>query len=396
MFMTRKIRCLDAKGYSYSLILFLLLCSNSLFGLNTYQKILPLPFCYFENLYFDAQEAAFYGVGSDLEMDKAIAPNLRRPYTSKTGNKANVDEYLAGTTLFLLELEGIAWLNHYFHLLEHVVGIWAFYGDQNNHDVRLIVLGDGTSDWSWAGPNSINQHLLKALFPNAQVKAWHQFAHDYANKTLLFERAITSDRALTSNCMECAKLNKMLGVARHFISKESILNFALHVHQYAQTKHEESPNLLVTYLKRPWPRTLDKPLEDQLINTLSSLPGVSLRVVDFATISFFEQVNIIGNTDVLISVHSNGLSHILYLPEHAGVIEIFPPNSLLLDYRLFANARRLDYIGIISNQGIIWDDEAYALGCMGNANAMIYDLDFAPIIAFILNHSLTHRDRHIE
>lgn len=47
-------------------------------------------------------------------------------------------------------------------------------------------------------------------------------------------------------------------------------------------------------------------------------------VVDFAAISLREQVQLVQETDALVSHHDAGTTHVLFLPPEAAAIEIFP------------------------------------------------------------------------
>lgn len=361
----------------------------------TTQTEFPLPFCYFENLYFDVQTSTFFGLGKNVIPEKAIALKGNRGYQFQmadflpNGNQKPV--LLQGTTLFLFESSYTDfYLRHFFHLLEHIVGIWSFYGDEYREDVKLIVFAaDGHWRGDWKGPNSINQHLMKALFPNAIVKTWSEFLEDYKRQCLMMERVFTSDREITFSSPICGKINKMLGEALPYLNVESLDRMSAHVNAYAKTARQRSSSLRVTMIRRTPPRTLSRKLERRLVNGIKALPGVDLKVVDFATISFQEQINIVGNTDVLLGVHGNGLSHILFLPPGASVIEIFPKDSLQIDYRLYANARELDYCGIIANIGILEDEKAYNTGPYGDSNTMITELDIDLVLSKI--RSAQHR-----
>ena len=350
----------------------------------TKQTSFPPPFTYFDHLYFDTGFRTFYGVGENIDTDRAIAPDAGRAYSFKSVSylsRKNIG-FIDGTTLFLFEANITkSYLFHFFHLLEHLVGIWSLYGDENNEDIKTIVL-DGISS-NWEGPNKLNKHLIEALFPNAVVITWDNFIKMHDNKTICLERAVLSDRAVTLNNYECTKINKMLGSALPFLSEENLINLADKVHTYSKTKKCASDTLRVTYTKRGMPRTLTENLEKQLLSDISKIPNVSVIVADFCKLSFQEQVNLIGNTDVLIGVHGNGLSHILFLPENAAAIEIFPPDTLALDYRLYADARGVAYLGISSNLGPIGKEVAYQTGPFGDVNKTIERLDFAPILSFI-------------
>ena len=61
---------------------------------------------------------------------------------------------------------------------------------------------------------------------------------------------------------------------------------------------------------------------------------------------FLDQLKLIAKTDLLISMHGAGLSHILFLPKHAGVVELFPLYWLKYStphFKAFARWRRLKY-----------------------------------------------------
>jgi len=69
--------------------------------------------------------------------------------------------------------------------------------------------------------------------------------------------------------------------------------------------------------------------------------GVQLERLDF-----HDQIELISRTDMLIGMHGAGLSHILYLPQTSGVIELFPayvsPGNA--HFRSMAKWRRLRYM----------------------------------------------------
>ena len=49
-----------------------------------------------------------------------------------------------------------------------------------------------------------------------------------------------------------------------------------------------------------------------------------VRGIYLETLTMKEQVEITSQTDILVGMHGAGLSHILFLPKHAGCFEIFP------------------------------------------------------------------------
>lgn len=54
-------------------------------------------------------------------------------------------------------------------------------------------------------------------------------------------------------------------------------------------------------------------------------PRVAIRLVDFATLSFADQIRVARATDVLVGVHGAGLTHMMFMPlGAAAVVEIQP------------------------------------------------------------------------
>ncbi len=359
---------------------------------------LPPPVSYLENLYF-LHPFHFIAFGEEVQPDKIMAPIPERPFrlvkilpdqkriTKKLMHLMNSPAHLFdGTTLILMEDQGNLFF-HFFHLLEHLVGVWAFYGYEHAPDIKRIILAGATlqKHYYWEGPNQINQHVLSGLFPKAEILTWDRFVRQCGYGLACFERAVVSDRGITTLYPECGKINKHLGAALPHIDPKNLQSFADSVHTYAQTKQEEhADQLRITYVKRSPPRCLSESLEREFIEKISALPHVRLKVVDFARISFQEQINIVGNTDVLIGVHGNGLSHVLFLPSTACVIEIFPPDNHHLDYHVFADVRGIDYMGILyKEREFIESTRAYSIGAFGNPQNAINELDIDLILSAI-------------
>jgi hypothetical protein len=381
-FLRTRVLCIHAL---ISLVLF----QSKIHGvlIETKQSVLPVPFSQFENLCFDPRTDAFIAIGRQSSFTTPIDLHCFRPYSFKSIEVLPLrarPTYLQGTTLFLFESEGPSMILHFFHLLEHIVGLWNFNAPHQNTEVtRIVLAADGTFDTrAWEGSNQINRHLLKALFPNALVETWPEFKKNFSRRPIIFQHVLTSDRALTFRVPFCRQINKMLGTALPYLDPEALNTLAETMHSYAATSFQPSTRLRITYSKRNPPRTLAPPLEEELLAQLSSLPYVELTAADFASLSFKQQVNLIGNTDLLLGVHGNGLSHILFLPPEAAVIELFPKDSLLLDYRLFADARGLDYYGIIENRGLIDRETAYR-GCFGSPNHTLTQLDIPLITSLV-------------
>ena len=79
-------------------------------------------------------------------------------------------------------------------------------------------------------------------------------------------------------------------------------------------------------------------LENHWASSSSSEVRVHHQVIDFAALSFEEQVALAHSTDVLVGVHGAGLTHGMFLPPHSAIVEFMPFN---LDHRGFRNMAKM-------------------------------------------------------
>lgn len=64
--------------------------------------------------------------------------------------------------------------------------------------------------------------------------------------------------------------------------------------------------------------------EAELVNNLmKAFPTACVRPVLMDALPMTSQLDVIRNTDVLIGMHGAGMSHSLFLPKHAGILELF-------------------------------------------------------------------------
>jgi prepilin-type processing-associated H-X9-DG protein len=83
--------------------------------------------------------------------------------------------------------------------------------------------------------------------------------------------------------------------------------------------------------------------------------GGDVRVVDFAKLTFSEQLREVREADLLVGIHGAGLSHVMFMSDGATLVEL-ATNSLGM-FNGFANWRqRVNYkeIGIGGGDGDFW------------------------------------------
>lgn len=88
-------------------------------------------------------------------------------------------------------------------------------------------------------------------------------------------------------------------------------------------------------------RTTKRRLLNQanLITALqAALPTHHIQLIDLATLSLRSQLDTVQHTDILVGVHGAGLTHGMFLPRHAAIVEFMPP---VLDHRGFRNLAKM-------------------------------------------------------
>lgn len=88
--------------------------------------------------------------------------------------------------------------------------------------------------------------------------------------------------------------------------------------------------------------------EDELLNIMKKdFPTADVKGLQFDQYSFKEQLDFAANADLFISMHGAGLAHVLFLPSHAGVLELFPLYKLkvfgVMYFQAMARWRKLKY-----------------------------------------------------
>ncbi len=100
------------------------------------------------------------------------------------------------------------------------------------------------------------------------------------------------------------------------------------------------------------PKTLKKSLTRKIYNTEEILkflrarrPEFNVTTIQIEQLSFKEQLGLVSETDILIGMLGAGLTHALFLPPHAGVIELRPSYWTQTDlyFQAIAKWRGLHY-----------------------------------------------------
>ena len=100
--------------------------------------------------------------------------------------------------------------------------------------------------------------------------------------------------------------------------------------------------LVLTFIDRTEKRSLINK-EDCINDLRSSYPNVEINLVNFALLSFAEQLRVIRETDILAGIHGAGLTHGIFLQPSSAMVEIMPFDFNHKGFRNLAKSLRLGY-----------------------------------------------------
>jgi hypothetical protein len=316
-----------------------------------------LPFLKFSHAVLSVEKQKVYG---QTDPDQYYSFPILSHDPPRITKKAHIDHVKRrakqhdGDILVIVD-DCVGMVAQYFHLTEHLIGIWNFLAHNHPERVKQILFAY-ENDWEnertlWRGlANDINYHLLTSLFPNASVGLLKDLKSSLKAKTIY-----VSSRARSHGIPEAGYRN-MNGSAQLYYHPHRLRQMRDRVFaKIGITVEPRGESLRITYCKRTTKRVLDPAVEDLLIRRIGQEPHCQIKSIDFATISFREQLQTIANTDLFIGVHGAGLTHLFFLPDTAAVLEYYEGGESAF-FRLFSQLRDIHYYG---NSHDRWVTESY-------------------------------------
>ncbi|KAG8221356.1 hypothetical protein J3R82DRAFT_1528 [Butyriboletus roseoflavus] len=284
---------------------------------------------------------------------------------------------LFGTSADLID--GTTWvvndppkfITHYYHwAAELFFGFWRTYSS-----LDLSISADGSSFlpavrriWfvhseadRWRDYALMNQWVLRSVFPSLTA----EYAADWQDRAemgrpMILDRVVFSDRSAA-----------MHGETQRESGRTAAEAFALpgSVHWWATIRgavtkfsrldegFDEGSKPVITYVSRQeWGRR-QLILEDheKLVQELYKLRdqhGVEVNVVSMDKLSHAEQFRLAGRTTIMMGVHGNGLTSLVWMKPSpkATVIEFFYPKGFARDYEYTTRLLGMVHYGV-------WNDE---------------------------------------
>ncbi|KAJ5757144.1 DUF563 domain-containing protein [Penicillium nucicola] len=122
----------------------------------------------------------------------------------------------------------------------------------------------------------------------------------------------------------------------------TFVNRALTLYGLNGTKPRQNEEITLTFINRASGRKLANTTE-YLEIIKNQYPLVRVQSIDFAAISYRDQLKIIQEIDILAGVHGAGLTHGIFLPPGSAMVEILPPGLNHKGFRNVASLRGHDY-----------------------------------------------------
>lgn len=267
---------------------------------------------------------------------------LRRDVTYESYKSRLIHHNVA---LCMSDVTGIGYMYHYYHFIEYVIAIFYVLHTQQikNKDVSLILFPNNCAD-DWKGRHyEHNYKILKALFPNL-ISVINKA--DFRQSNISIEYLYTIKRY----DMDHSSINKMCANIYNKIPFKFSNKQVDKIHKFfnVTNTHKDIPQL--TFIKRKSShRNFNAIDENRIINSLQSISTIIFKDVYMEDLSFKEQIQLAYDTDVMIGIHGNGLTHSLFMKPHKLLIEIFPANIFNLDYFTLSSMRKHKYYAMCND-----------------------------------------------
>ncbi|KAK0199276.1 hypothetical protein DFS33DRAFT_1267094 [Desarmillaria ectypa] len=305
----------------------------------------------------------------------------------------------------LLVNEPSQFLGHYYHLVaELFFGVQAFwhgafsevsaanaYSAKFTHpappalDRVIFAHSDGNG---WRDYSGFNAYILRAAFPSLTVEDKQDWEDRIAATSGLFvDRAwhfplvLLTDRSAAHRGMLCgSQTQRIASEAWQYMREQSrlmgikvggwwepvrasVLRFSgLDVVRQDGGDLPMPDKVVITYISRQGTprRRLTDEAHDSLVTALQELverkkdEGWELNVMQAERMSKDAQLHAAARTTILLGVHGNGLTHLLFMPptKVSTVIEIFYPGGFAHDYHWTTRALGMSHV-------VVWNDTYY-------------------------------------
>ncbi|KZT10556.1 uncharacterized protein LAESUDRAFT_711704 [Laetiporus sulphureus 93-53] len=284
-------------------------------------------------------------------------------------------------------LDGVTWyandpkqfITHYFHWsAELFFGFWRTYssldpripptGETSLPAPRRMMFSHLDAD-NWRDYSEMNQWVLRSSFPSISM----EFMNDWKERVdmarpFVFDRVVFADRAAAmygDNFLRtqrtAANAFALPGSVNWWSTiRNNVVSFAgLSQSGGAESVQGVASTPVITYISRQdWGRRMliqehHERLVEELHN-LRSLYGYEVNIVNMDQLSRIEQFQLAGRTTIMMGVHGNGLTALLWMrpTPKSTVMEFFYPEGFAHDYEYTTRALGMIHYGF-------WNDKYF-------------------------------------
>ncbi|SJL14395.1 uncharacterized protein ARMOST_17851 [Armillaria ostoyae] len=342
----------------------------------------------------------------------------------------------------LLVNEHSQFLGHFYHLVaELFFGVQAFwhgafsvpsagdtYSAKFTHpsppvlDRVIFVHSDGNG---WRDHPGFNAYFMRAAFPSLAIEDKQDWEDRIAatsgssvERAWHFPLVLLTDRSAAHRGAVCgSQTQRIASEAWEYMREQSrlmgikvggwwepirasVLRFSgLDVVRRDGDVLPMPDKIVITYISRQGTprRRLTDEAHDSLVTALQELvgrkkdEGWELNVIQAEQMSKDAQVHVAARTTILLGVHGNGLTHLLFMPptKVSTVIEIFYPGGFAHDYHWTTRALGMSHIVVWNDTYLTYPnkpDIAYPEGFQGD-----YIPVHGPTVAQIIEDRITER-----
>ncbi|KAJ7134322.1 hypothetical protein C8R44DRAFT_869977 [Mycena epipterygia] len=325
--------------------------------------------------------AAIYSKGVDIE-DGEEAQHARLPDDADIRIIGTTDaralfgsgaQIMDGVTYFVNDTP--QFLRHYYHWCAELwFGFWRTY---STLDPSISASGNTTlppprrmlfnrlDAFRWRDYSAMNQWFVRSSFPDLVM----EFIDDWDDRAkmavpFVLERVVLADRSAAMSSPEFKRYQRtaaapfgLQGSAHWWATiRNNVVQFA------GVVPEENTPSMppVITYISRQtWGRRMLVPADhDRLVRALRNLEathGYEVHIVVPETMTRRAQLQLAARTTILMGVHGNGLTSLLWMKPNprSTVIEFFYPGGFAHDYEYTTRALGMTHYGFWESQYVL-------------------------------------------
>ncbi|KAG8857032.1 hypothetical protein FRB96_005962 [Tulasnella sp. 330] len=264
-------------------------------------------------------------------------------------------------------------IGHYYHFTAEVFfGLWRTYssldplitatGETSLPEPSRLIMPHCPYGDDWRDEAGLNHIVLRAGIPSLAfeyMEDWQERAS--TNQPYIMDRVVLTARTTVHRAKDMALDDKISAVAARLPGSANWwMPIRNNVVEFAGGGELPAPNVrpVITYISRQGrSRALDPDSHDSLVTALKNLEtthGYELNIVVMEELTKLEQIWLAARTTIMIGVHGNGLTSLLWMQPSpfATVIEISYPNGFASDYQVPARDLGIQYYGV-------WNDHYF-------------------------------------